>query len=111
MNELLPSRCVIGEDQKLTYAGMYVLKKMDLKPKDGGMTFSIHPPSELIERQPCPVSMYGRAIPVKFTRARQNLFDRKHGLLFRYLGTNFGFRPSRNAFMPSACCGDRTRTL
>lgn len=47
MNELVPSKCVISEDQKLTYAGMYVLKKMDLKPKDGGMTFSIHPPSEL----------------------------------------------------------------
>jgi hypothetical protein len=47
MNELLPSKCVISEETKLTYAGMYVLKKMDLKPKEGGMTFSIHPPAEL----------------------------------------------------------------
>lgn len=49
MSELvpMPTKCVISEDQKLTYAGMYVLKKMDLKPKDGGMVMSIHPPTEL----------------------------------------------------------------
>ena len=46
-NELVPTECVISEEQKLTYAGMYVLKKMDLKPKDGGMVMSIHLPGEL----------------------------------------------------------------
>ncbi len=39
--------CVITEDEKMTYAGLYVLKKMDLKPEDGGMVFPIVLPSEL----------------------------------------------------------------
>jgi hypothetical protein len=39
--------CVITEDQKQTYAGLYVLKKMDLKPEDGGMVFPAVLPSEL----------------------------------------------------------------
>ncbi|WP_428267821.1 hypothetical protein [Haliangium sp.] len=41
------SGCVITEDQKLTYAGMYMLKKMDLKPKEGGMTVPLHLTGEL----------------------------------------------------------------
>lgn len=39
--------CVISDEQKLTYAGMYVLKMMDLKPGDGGMEFPVLLPSEL----------------------------------------------------------------
>ena len=39
--------CVITDDEKMTYAGLYVLKKMDLKPEDGGMVFPVVLPSEL----------------------------------------------------------------
>jgi hypothetical protein len=45
--QALASGCVITEEQKLTYAGMYVLKKMDLKPQDGGMPMPLLLPSEL----------------------------------------------------------------
>ncbi len=37
----------VTDDQRLTYAGIYVLKKMDLKPADGGMVVPLHLPSEL----------------------------------------------------------------
>jgi hypothetical protein len=39
--------CVVTEEQKLTYAGMYLLKLMDLKPEDGGLTVPLLLPSEL----------------------------------------------------------------
>lgn len=39
--------CVISDEDKQTYAGLYVLKKMDLKPDDGGMVFPAVLPSEL----------------------------------------------------------------
>lgn len=42
-----PSGCVITEEQKMTYAGMYLLKKMDLDPKEGGMIMPVVLPSEL----------------------------------------------------------------
>jgi len=35
------------EEQKKTYASMVLLKKMDLEPEDGGMTFPVVLPSEL----------------------------------------------------------------
>lgn len=38
---------VISEEEKMTYAGLYVLKKMDLKAEDGGMEFPVVLPSEL----------------------------------------------------------------
>lgn len=38
---------VISDDDKLTYAGLYVLKKMDLKPKDGGITIPIVLPPDM----------------------------------------------------------------
>ena len=44
--EKLPEAAVSDED-KLTYAGLYVLKKMDLKPKEGGIVFPIKLPTEL----------------------------------------------------------------
>jgi hypothetical protein len=37
----------LDHDQKKTYAGMYVLKLMDLDPKDGGKTFPVVLPPEL----------------------------------------------------------------
>jgi hypothetical protein len=37
----------LGEEQKLLYAGIWLLKKMDLAPKDGGMIVPLHLPSEL----------------------------------------------------------------
>jgi hypothetical protein len=37
----------LSEEDKLTYAGLYVLKKLDLKPEDGGMTIPGVLPSEL----------------------------------------------------------------
>jgi hypothetical protein len=36
-----------SEEQKLRYAGVWLLKKMDLQPKDGGMIVPLHLPSEL----------------------------------------------------------------
>jgi hypothetical protein len=39
--------CVITEDEKMAYAGLYVLKKMDLKPEEGGLVFPVVLPSEL----------------------------------------------------------------
>lgn len=45
--QALTSGCVITEEQKHTYAGMYVLKKMDLDPREGGMIMPVVLPSEL----------------------------------------------------------------
>ena len=39
--------CAITDEEKQTYAGLYLLKKMDLKPADGGMVFPVVLPSEL----------------------------------------------------------------
>jgi hypothetical protein len=39
--------CVISDEEKTTYAGLYLLKKMDLKPAEGGMVFPVVLPSEL----------------------------------------------------------------
>ena len=48
MDELaIRSDCVISEEQKLLYAGMYMLKKLDLSPKEGGMQVPVLLPSEL----------------------------------------------------------------
>ncbi|MDC0679718.1 hypothetical protein [Sorangium atrum] len=38
---------IVSREQKLVYAGIYVLKKMDLKPADGGMEIPLVLPSEL----------------------------------------------------------------
>jgi hypothetical protein len=40
-------KCVITEDEKLAYTGLYLLKKMDLKPEEGGLVFPVVLPSEL----------------------------------------------------------------
>ena len=48
MDELIKRPgCVIHDEQKLAYAGIYLLKKMDLDPKDGGMVMPVVLPSEL----------------------------------------------------------------
>jgi hypothetical protein len=44
--EKRPGQAVSDED-KQTYAGLYIMKKMDLKPKDGGLTVPGVLPSEL----------------------------------------------------------------
>ncbi|MDQ3364421.1 MAG: hypothetical protein M3680_03240 [Myxococcota bacterium] len=41
-----PNAAITDED-RLTYAGLYLLKKLDLKPADGGMKFPVVLPSEL----------------------------------------------------------------
>lgn len=38
---------IVSREQKLANAGIYVLKKMDLKPQDGGMEMPLVLPSEL----------------------------------------------------------------
>jgi hypothetical protein len=38
---------VISDEEKQSYIGLYLLKKLDLKPEDGGMIFPIVLPSEL----------------------------------------------------------------
>lgn len=48
MDELMKRPgCVITDEQKLVYAGIYLLKKMDLEPDDGGMDMPVILPSEL----------------------------------------------------------------
>lgn len=47
MSNALTKRAVLDEDTKKTYAGLYILKKMDLKPEDGGVKFPIVLPSEI----------------------------------------------------------------
>jgi hypothetical protein len=42
-----PAGLPISEAQKLTYAGIWLLKKLDLKPKDGGLELPVGLPSEL----------------------------------------------------------------
>ncbi|WP_437307214.1 hypothetical protein [Sorangium sp. So ce388] len=42
---------IVSREQKLVYAGIYVLKKMDLKPADGGMEMPLVLPSELTPLQ------------------------------------------------------------
>src|SRR5215208_3051080 len=37
----------LSEAEKLTYAGIWLLKKMDLQPEDGGMVVPMYLPSEL----------------------------------------------------------------
>lgn len=37
----------VSDEQKLTYAGMYMLKKLDLDPKEGGMHVPLLMPPEL----------------------------------------------------------------
>jgi hypothetical protein len=39
--------CVVSEEQKLAYTGMYLLKLMDLKLEDGGIVVPLLLPSEL----------------------------------------------------------------
>ncbi|MCG8419319.1 MAG: hypothetical protein MJE77_15405 [Proteobacteria bacterium] len=47
MDKLQTKASVVDAEQKLTYAGIYLLKKMDLKPQDGGMEMPVLVPSEL----------------------------------------------------------------
>jgi hypothetical protein len=37
----------VTEEQKQTYAGLYLMKKLDLKPEDGGLELPVVLPSEL----------------------------------------------------------------
>jgi hypothetical protein len=46
MSRLIPKGLVDAEQRKL-YAGIYVLKKIDLKPKDGGIDIPVVLPTEL----------------------------------------------------------------
>lgn len=43
---------MITEDQKLTYAGIYLLKLLDLAPEDGGIEISVVLPHELQPLEP-----------------------------------------------------------
>ena len=40
-------RLTVGEDQKQTLVGLWLLKKLDLDPKEGGMEFPVVLPSDL----------------------------------------------------------------
>ena len=75
--------CAITDDEKLTYAGLYVLKKMDLKPEDGGLVFPGVLPSELqpIDELLQQLAVAGR-VELNMKKARWDLT--KQGLA--YLG-------------------------
>ncbi|MDX2094127.1 MAG: hypothetical protein SFX73_40225 [Kofleriaceae bacterium] len=47
MTDALVRRPALDEDTKHTYIAMWLLKKLDLKPEDGGMEFPVVLPSEL----------------------------------------------------------------
>jgi hypothetical protein len=50
----------ISEEQKQTLVGLWLLKKLDLEPKDGGMEFPVVLPSEL-----APLDEYLQALAVQ----------------------------------------------
>jgi hypothetical protein len=45
--ELTTRPTALSDEDKLAYAGIYLLKKLDLKPSDGGMSFPLVLPSDL----------------------------------------------------------------
>jgi hypothetical protein len=47
MTTALVVRSPLSDEDRLTYAGIWLMKKMDLKPADGGMVFPLALPSEL----------------------------------------------------------------
>ncbi len=47
MTTALQRRRVIDDDTKATYVKLWILKKLDLKPEDGGLEFPVVLPSEL----------------------------------------------------------------
>jgi hypothetical protein len=47
VTDALVRRPVLDDDTKHTYIAMWLLKKLDLKPDDGGMEFPVVLPSEL----------------------------------------------------------------
>jgi hypothetical protein len=47
MDEIQTKPPRLSDEQKMTYAGIWLLKKMDLKPEEGGMVLPMHLPSEL----------------------------------------------------------------
>jgi predicted transcriptional regulator len=61
---------VISEEQKQILVGLWLLKKMDLQPKDGGMEFPVVLPSEL-----SPLDEYLQALAV----TEHIAIDRKKG--------------------------------
>lgn len=80
----LASGCVITDEQKLTYAGMYLLKKIDLKPADGGMIMPIVLPSEL---SPLEEVLHGLVLAghLELNRRKERYDLTKQGLA--YIGT------------------------
>ena len=52
MSELIKRPPVVTQEQKVTYAGIYLLKIMDLKPEDGGMDIPVLLPAELAPLEP-----------------------------------------------------------
>jgi hypothetical protein len=47
MADLVTTSHAVTEEQRLAYAGIWLLKKMDLRPEDGGMVVPMHLPPEL----------------------------------------------------------------
>ena len=45
--DLVQQTATLSEDQKLSFAGIWLLKKMDIPPEDGGMVMPIVMPPEL----------------------------------------------------------------
>jgi hypothetical protein len=82
--QALSSGCVITEEQKMTYAGMYVLKRMDLDPKEGGVTMPVVLPSEL---SPLEEVLHELAIAgyIDINRRKERYDITKQG--FAYIGT------------------------
>jgi hypothetical protein len=73
--------CVITDEEKMTYAGLYVMQKMDLKPEDGGQTFPVVLPSEL---QPIDEVLQNLAVTgyVEINRKKERWDLTKQGLAY-----------------------------
>jgi hypothetical protein len=74
----------ITEEQKQTYVGLYLLKKLDLKPEDGGLDLPVVLPSEL---SPLDETLQQLAVDdLIVINARKNRYElTKQGIA--YLGT------------------------
>jgi hypothetical protein len=82
-DDALAIRSTLSEEQKLVYAGIWLLKKMDLDPKDGGMEMPLHLPSELGPLGEVLVELQGRGF-VQLHKRKERWEITKAGLA--YLG-------------------------
>ena len=80
MTALVPYRH-LDADAIRVYAGIYVLKKMDLEPKDGGLVFPLGLPSELSPIDEVLVDLESRGL-VEMSRRKDQWNLTKSGIAY-----------------------------